>query len=115
MPFFFPLTLPGAKNYLEMSHCMHLTPSKEEKVDMKLLKPGSNTQTDSQIFRTLTVLTGDRHLIWSSDRKGRCQMKNTKEVTLACNELRGECLKYRLKFIVETVLKERSFKCGEKP
>lgn len=60
---------------------------------------------DSQTLRTLTVLTADSQLIWSSERKGSSQKKNTKQVTLACNELGGECLKYRLKFTVATVLK----------
>lgn len=72
---------------------------------MDLSKPGSNTQTDSHTLRTLTVLTEDRHFVWSSERKGRSQKKNTKQVALACNELEGECLKYWLKSTVGTVLK----------
>lgn len=72
---------------------------------MELSKPGSDPQTDRQTDSQDTHCPDRGQTLWSSDRKGTTQKKNTKHVFLACNELEGECPKNRLKFIVVTVLK----------
>lgn len=72
---------------------------------MKIPKLRSNTPSSRQSLRTLTVLAGDRHLVWPAEGKGISQKKNIRQISLSGCRLGGECLNHRLNLIVVTQFK----------